>query len=356
MSVPDAVADEAAVEPRAATVSGVAPDAEVSARSMSLGRRLRSPQTLISFAVAFALIFLIFRRLDINFSQVWGNVRASNPWLLALGFAAYYASFPIRAARWTRLLANAEIDREHGYDVPNLLGMSEIYILSWFANCIAPAKLGDAYRGYVFKKCSGASFTKTLGTIFAERLLDVVALAVLLIASGLLAFHGNVPDSLRWWYAAGIALAVIGVMGVIALAAFGNRIGRLMPARVRPYYERLQQGLVMSFKRGHTTGIVVTTVAIWLLEGVRVWAVATALGVDLAAAGSLFVALLASLLTTFPITPAGLGAVESGTILALKLFDASADKAASVALVDRAIAYWSVILIGGTLYLFSKRK
>ena len=71
---------------------------------------------------------------------------------------------------------------------------------------------------------------------------------------------------------------------------------------------------------------------------------------------AVFVALLASLLTTFPVTPAGLGAVESGTILALKLFDATANKAASVALVDRAIAYWSVILIGGLVYLFSKRK
>lgn len=356
MSIPDALADDAPSEPRVAPATTESIDVDVSERSMSLGRRLRSPQTLISFGIAFALIFVIFRRLDINFADVWRNVRASNPWLLGLGFGAYYASFPIRAARWRRLLANAKIDRDHGFNVPGIVAMSEIYILSWFANCVVPAKLGDAYRGYLLKKHSGASFSRTLGTIFAERLLDVVALAILMMVSGLVAFHGTVPASLRWWYAAGGMLAGVGVAGVVGLAAFGPGIGRVMPLRARPYFERLQQGVVTSFARGRFPGIIATTISIWLLEGLRVWAVAHALGIDLSISASIFVALLASLLTTFPVTPAGLGAVESGTILALKLFDVIATKAASVALVDRSIAYWSVILIGGIVYLFSKRK
>lgn len=356
MSIPDTVVDDGTPDIRAGAPQVDVLEPDVSERSMSLGRRLRSPQTLVSFAIAFALIFLIFRRLDINFSAVWANVRQANPWLLALGFLAYYVSFPIRAVRWTALLANAKIDHKHGYAVPGIRGMSEIYVLSWFVNCVVPAKLGDAYRGYLLKKHAGPSFSKTLGTIFAERLLDVVALAILMMLSGLVAFHGTVPESLRFWYAAGGALAVVGVAGVVGLAMFGHGIGRVLPTRARPYFERLQQGVVTSFARGRFATLIATTGAIWVLEGVRVWAVANALGIEISVPACLFVALLASLLTTFPVTPAGLGAVESGTILALKLFSVTADKAASVALVDRAIAYWSVIVIGGVLYLFSKRK
>jgi len=356
MSAQETVAAEMPGDARHAVVDPVVIEPEVSTRSMSVGRRMRSPQTLISFALAFAFIFVVFRKLNINFSDVWSNIRNANPWFLLLSFLVYYASFPVRAARWTRLLANAKISREEGYDVPGIVGMSEIYILSWFANCIAPAKLGDAYRGYLLKKNSGASFTRSLGTIFAERLLDVVALGILLVVSGLVAFHGTVPENLRWWFIAGIVLAALGVVGVLGLALFGHGIGRLVPARARPHYERLQEGLVTSFARGHTVGIVVTTAAIWLMEGIRVWAVAHALHVGLSAEASIFVALLASLLTTFPVTPAGLGAVESGSIVALGALGIAKGEAASIAVVDRLVAYWSVILIGGALYLASKRK
>jgi glycosyltransferase 2 family protein len=334
------------------------PDVDAPERDISLGRRIRSPQTLISFVIAIALIAFIFLRLDINFSEVWQQARHANPWLLALGFAAYYGSFPLRAARWRRLLSNAQIDKEHGFDVPGVRGLSEIYVLSWFANCVVPAKLGDAYRGYLLKKHAGTSFTRTLGTILAERLLDVVALVVMMILAGLVAFHGTVPASLRVWFIAGGALAVVGVLGLVGLIVFGHHVERFLPLRVRPHYLRLHEGIVSSFARGRFFEISALTVIVWILEGARVFAVAHALHVPLSVEASVFVSLLASLITTFPITPAGLGAVEGGMITALSVatFHVTSSQAAAIALIDRGIAYWSVILVGGLLYLVTKRK
>jgi uncharacterized protein (TIRG00374 family) len=68
------------------------------------------------------------------------------------------------------------------------------------------------------------------------------------------------------------------------------------------------------------------------------------------------VALLASLLTTVPFTPAGLGFVEGGTVAALQLFKIAPVSATAVALLDRTVASYSVIVIGGLLYLVTKRK
>jgi glycosyltransferase 2 family protein len=334
----------------------VVADSGPSERSMSLGERMRSPQTIASFVVAFAIILLVFWRLDIDFADVWSQMRNADPLYLAIALVAYYGSFPLRALRWRYLLANAKISRKDGFNVPGIVGLSEIYILGWFANCVVPAKLGDAYRGYLLKKHSGASFSRTLGTIFAERLLDVVALVGLMVLSGLLVFHGTVPSGLQWWFVAGAALVVIGLGGLLTLMTASHRIEARLPERFQPYYNRLSDGIVSSFSRHGFLKVAGLTIIIWALEGARVYAGAHALGIDLSLSQSIFIALLASLLTTFPFTPAGMGVVEGGTVFALRLFDVTAASATAAALLDRTIASYSVVLIGGLLYFITKRK
>ncbi len=325
-------------------------------RPPSIGDRLRSPQTIISFVIAFALIYFIFTQLNINVGDVWAQIRNANPLYLALAFAAYYGSFPFRAARWRRLLSNAGISEGDGHDVPNIRGLTEIYLLGWFANCVVPAKLGDAYRGYLLKKNAGPSFSRTLGTIFAERLLDVVALVVIMMLSALFVFHGSVPASLRPWFVVGAVLVVLGIGGLATLMTAGHHLQRLVPRRFRHNYLTLAEGIVTSFSRTGFVTVSALTLLVWILEGVRVYFGAQAIGVDLSFSAAIFVALLASLLTTIPFTPAGMGFVEGGTVLAVKLFGVTAAQATAVAIVDRAVASYSVVLIGGLLYLVTKRK
>jgi uncharacterized protein (TIRG00374 family) len=355
MSYEGAIADEKPVQSTQASEQ-VVEERGPSDRSISLGERMRSPQTIASFAVAFAIILFVFWRLDINFSDVWLQIRNANPLYLLLAFAAYYGSFPIRALRWQLILQNANISRRDGYAVPGIVGLSEIYVLGWFANCVVPAKLGDAYRGYLLKKNAGPSFSKTLGTIFAERLLDVVALVGLMVLSGLFVFHGTIPSGLTWWFVAGAALVVIGVSGLVLLMTVSHRIEARLPERIQPYYNRLSDGIVSSFSRQGFFKVAGLTTIIWALEGARVYAGAHALGIDLSLTQSIFIALLASLLTTFPFTPAGMGVVEGGTVFALRLFDVTAASATAAALLDRTVASYSVVVIGGLLYLFTKRK
>jgi len=71
-----------------------------------------------------------------------------------------------------------------------------------------------------------------------------------------------------------------------------------------------------------------------------------ALGSDLPLVVVVFVALCSSLLTTLPITPAGLGAVEVSIIGILGLYGVSRDFAAAIALLDRIISYWNIIPLG----------
>jgi glycosyltransferase 2 family protein len=337
-------------------VSDASTGGEEPERPISLGERLRSPQTIVSFIVALGIIYFIFQQLDLNFRDVWRSIRSAQPIYLALAFIAYYGSFPLRAARWRILLTNAGITRQAGYSIPGTRGLSEIYILSWFANCVIPAKLGDAYRGYLLKKNAGPSFSRTLGTIFAERLLDIVALVTLMVLSGLFVFHGTVPASLRWWFGAGAALVVLGLGGFFVVLTMSHRIQTIVPLRFHGQFQRLSEGIVMSFSRTGFVRLASLTTVVWGLEGLRVYCAANALGAGLSVPASIFIALLASLLTTFPLTPAGFGVVEGGTVLALKLFGIGATTATAIAFIDRGVASYSVVVLGGLLYLVSKRK
>ena len=56
------------------------------------------------------------------------------------------------------------------------------------------------------------------------------------------------------------------------------------------------------------------------------------------------------MLTTIPLTPGGLGVIEPG-IAGLLMWQLAAEDAVSVTLLERAISYISVLIVGGLLFL-----
>lgn len=323
---------------------------------VSLVQRVKSPRTVISFLLAAAFIFFVFRNLDVDIHEIASNIAEGNPYWIALAFAVYYGAFPVRAWRWRALMQNAGIYDGSNPEPYRIHNLSEIFVLSWFANCLVPAKLGDAYRGYLMRERASVSFASTLGTIVAERFIDVIALVTLMITAALLTFHGNVPEDVQLPLGGGAVLVLLGAFGLAFVIRYPNLIRRYVPERFASPFDRLKGGVVSSFSRTGWIPVTSATAIIWATEGIRVYCVAAAFGVGLSPAESLFVALLASLLTVVPLTPAGLGVVESGTIIALKLLDVSDTDAATIAIVDRVVAYWSVIVVGAILTIIVRRR
>ncbi len=98
---------------------------------------------------------------------------------------------------------------------------------------------------------------------------------------------------------------------------------------------------------------------IWLTEGIRLFFVVQALGfagVSMGLSGAIFVALIGSLLTAVPLSPAGLGIVEAGVIGVLTVaYGVSLPEATAIALLDRVISVFSVIVFGSIAYALSKK-
>ncbi|MBA2518797.1 MAG: flippase-like domain-containing protein [Chloroflexia bacterium] len=341
------------VSPLSADTDAGPTDAEI--QPGSLRARFLRPRTFISFAVALAILIFFARRLDVDPAAIWQQVRRANPWLYAAAFIVWYGIFVVRAVRWKVMLVRAGIDRAHGYPVPGIPGIVEMLLLSWFANCIVPAKLGDAYRSYLLKRETRSSFSTGMGTIVAERLTDLVVLFVMMTTAGIVVFSGRLPVEARQSFVLGAGLMIVAGIGLAGMWFSRGWLERFLPARFRDHYARLHTAIFQCLRRpGLFLGI---GVVVWLMEGMRLWLVAASLQAGLPPATALFIALMGSLLTTLPVTPAGLGVVELGTgAVLIQVVGMDPTLAASVIVLDRVIGYWSLVAIGLVVVAWRARR
>ena len=281
-----------------------------------LGQRMFRLRNVASFLLALVVLYLVYRQLlGLDWKEVWTNIQGANVWLFVLTFAIFYCSFPVRALRWKVLLANVGFSHAPDRPMPTTFGLTRIMYLAWFVNCVTIARLGDAYRAYLLKKTSRVSFGITLGTVLAERLLDLLVMAAMMGAGVLVVFHGSLPTEATQALAAGLILSVIGVVGLLSMRRFRWAFERVLPKRLHAHYARLEHGIVDSLHR--LPLLVAYSVAGWILEGLTLYAVLAAVGASASLAGALVVALAASLLTVVPFTPSGLGFAEAGLVVML---------------------------------------
>ena len=327
------------------------------AEQMSIVRRMRQPRALLSILVPLLIIIVA---VALNWDQmktVPGEIAGANLLFLSLAFLSYYAGFPLRGWRWTKLLKGA------GYKIKVRDG-TEIIFISWLVNCVVPAKLGDLYRAYLLKLDSPVSATKTLGTVFMERILDLIAIAALGIAAGYWRFRDHLntlPQTVQVIFAMGVIVVVILIVAMVAMRSFGRRVVGVLPLpeRVVELYLRFEEGVFGSVGLRGLPLLGALTILIWASEALRLYLVVRALGfsdVDLGFSGAMFVALIGSLLTAIPFTPAGLGIVEGGMLAVLTtVFKASNTHAAAIILVDRAISVFTVVVLGAIAYVLSSK-
>jgi uncharacterized protein (TIRG00374 family) len=331
---------------------GAAPEDNAVNGSM-FDQRLFSLRNVASILLALVVLYLAYQELlALDWHETWASMRGANMGLFALAFAIFYCSFVVRALRWETLLANVGYDRAAVHRMPSPLGLTRIMYLGCFANCLALARLGDAYRGYLLKKIAGVSFVVTLGTVLAERLLDTFVLAMIMGAGLLVVFHGSLPMEVTPALAAGLILTAVGVLGLLSMRRLRGAAERVLPKRLHAHYARLEHGVVGSFRR--LPLLVAYSVIGWLIEGATLYVTAAAVGVPVSVAGALVVALAAALLTTVPITPAGLGFTEGGMIIMLQWLGLDAYTASAVTLLFRVTNYWSIVVFGLAIYVLSR--
>jgi uncharacterized protein (TIRG00374 family) len=333
-----------------------ADEPEVEREQLSLTRRLRQPRTIISLVLPIVLLALFVKSLPgFHLEELPDKILAANPWLLLAAFTIFYLGFPLRGYRWATLV------RRSGFRL-GIKDATEIIFLSWLVNCLVPAKLGDVYRAYLLKINSPVSLSRTFGTVFIERVLDLFAIVVLGLAAGFVSFRSGLPADVQIVFAIGVVFVLLLAGGLLSMRNFGRRIiTRLpLPHRVLEFYDRFEEGVFASIGLSALPRLVIVTGLIWATEAMRLYLVIQAFGlpnVHLGISGAFFVALSASLLTAVPLTPAGIGFVEGGVVGLLTIvYGVSQTDALAITLVDRAISVLTIIILGSIAYAISGKR
>lgn len=339
-------------------------ETEITRDQLAIGKRLLNWRTIVPLVIVVIALVIFARQANINPQSTWSAIRSANIFLLLISFLIYYVSFPIRTLRWRLLLQNVGYKKSNGIHLPKFLKLLEILYISWFANVIVPAKLGDLYRAYLLRQETGLSATRSFGTVLAERLLDLIILLLLFISAIIVSLHENLPPQLHVGLIVTLVLVAAGIIGLFMLRTLHVHITKLIPKRFLAQYNHFQQGTLGSFR--HIPTLTVLSVCVWICEAFRFFFVALALnlitgGLIHMVAAAFFIGLGEALLTAIPFTGGGVGLVEAGMIAMITLFNPNTlttgkSLAAAAIVLDRTISLLSVLVIGFIVFMIAFGK
>ena len=329
---------------------------EITREQLSLRSRLLNWRTIVPLIVVIVLLVYLAQKAHIDPKQTWSTLKHANLLFFLAAFLIYYASFPLRALRWRILLQNVGFTKENGIHLPPFWKIVEIVYISFFANSIVPAKLGDLYRAYLLRQEIKVSVSRGVGTVLAERLLDLIVLLLLFIPAIIISLHENLPSQLRLALEITLGAVILGIAALFVLRQAREPIAKLVPIRFRGQYYHLQEGMLGSFRR--LPLLASLTIGVWICEALRFFFVALSLSLIPGSfvhilAASVFIGLGEALLTVVPATGGGVGLVEGGMVAMIALFYQGADVAnhtAAAIVLDRIISLVSLLVIGFVVF------
>jgi uncharacterized membrane protein YbhN (UPF0104 family) len=253
-------------------------------------------------------------------------------WSVVLGLSLL--NYLLRFLRWQEYL------RALGHRLP-LLRHATIYF-SGFALTTTPAKAGEAVRS-LYLHPLGVSYAQSLAALFAERTLDLLSMLAL-AGLGVVALGVN----------GGLVLAGAAICGVVVLLIRSPRLHAWvagLPLRghlssLRDRFQPLLRASLALLSLRMLVGACVLGLLSWGAEGVGLYVIAQALGLDVSLELAIGIYALAMLGGAISFIPGGLGGAEAVMGALLVAAGASLPEAVAATLICRAATLWFAILLG----------
>ncbi|AIJ04907.1 hypothetical protein JH146_0056 [Methanocaldococcus bathoardescens] len=306
---------------------------------MDLKNQILNKRMVVSFIVSFGIILYIFSKINLN--KLILILRNANVLYYFFAFAMFYLSILIKSYRWRIFLKNTDIDLK-------LKNAFVIYYLSMFINSLVPAKLGDIYRGYLLKKKTNKSISLGFGTVFIERVFDLVAMISLLFISAYLSFKSDIPEEVSYSIKWGVVIILFLILLIFGFLVVNSKIN-LKNDKINRILMNFEKGL-RAVKWNSLPLLITLSFVGWFIEGLTIYFIFLALNLNLEILFGVFSDLASSLLTAIPITPSGLGIVEYALIYILKLKNIDENNAFAVLILYRLISYFSIVLFGAIMF------
>jgi len=293
------------------------------------GRRSRSRLSWVGLAISLLALAGV----------VWWASRQDPPELPSTGpeiaamvaaIVLYGLATVVRSERWQRLLVDEGA-------TPRRADTYALTCVGYAGNNLLPARAGDAIRMVLMAPRAASSKRTVIGTLLAERLLDVAVLVAIfvIVGYGLLGEVGADQVEIVLLVVAGLAVAAL--VGYLAVRRNERLMAFLAPiASATLGLRRAHHGLLL-------LGL---TVVIWAIEA-GVWmSAASAVGFDMDPIEGLYIVALASVFSLVPSGPAYAGTQDAAAILGIKALGATGAQAVAYIVMLRFVIVVPITIVG----------
>ncbi len=323
------------------------------------------------FLLAALLLFLAFRGSD--FREIWiAFAEADYRWLLPV-IVVLLGSHVLRAWRWVLFLRALPPEESDGR-APTVRAAFYSLMIGYMVNYAAP-RLGEVARTVNLASRTRMPVSSVLGTVVAERVLDMVMLLVAIASVVILLWErlGIIQEmivtplgSASGWWILGVTVLIV-VVGVLLLATF-RRLIRTRPdiamirwtARLKPAYRSFSDGFATIRRSPQRLLIATLTVSMWFCYALAANIPFVMLSMDVQYALNLIdswsIMVLGSLGVVVP-SPGGTGSYHYITVETLvRLFDVDRSPAASYAFLTHAAQFIIYVITGAICMLLQASR
>jgi uncharacterized protein (TIRG00374 family) len=306
---------------------------------------------LLPFGISAVLLFLVVRSLEDEASQLTAAFGSADWRLIIPAIGLYFIGVWLRSARWGLLLP------EHSVRTATLF---RALVVGFTINNVLPLRMGEVARAYLLARWCRIPYGTTVASLVVERVLDGLALAILLLISltlipappyllvvGVLAAAG---------FLSGALILALAAWRAAALTRLGVLSARRLPPAPGALVERLASNFARSLALVHDPlrlmRLLGLSLLAWCFELGLFFVLLISFGLPASYPLALMVGSTANFATLVPSSPGYVGTFDG--VLINVLHDAAgiaAGQAAAYDVVVHATLFLPVVLVG-TLVLW----
>jgi len=294
---------------------------------------------VVGIASSAFFLWLVFRNADLH--EVWHALKGADLGLVLLAAVVIQGVYIAQGARWREIADVFTLSVRRFYALV-LAGIG--------TNNVLPLRIGDLLRARWLATSADMPTGRALGSVFRDRVCDVIALTVALVVS--------IPSvgGQRWVE----RIAIGGVVLLALLAMIGA--GAVVYSRMRPRErERKERGRLRRLVRDTIDEVaspigrrrIVIALALsflaWGIWAVSAGLVCRSLGISLSPIELVFVTAVVNLGVVIPSSPGFIGTYQWLAVSALAAVGVGTEVAIAFSVLVQAVWYVPTTIVGGVI-------
>lgn len=302
-------------------------------------RNFLNRETILKYL--FAIFILGYLLLISDTAKMAETISSIKLEIYFFGLLLFIATYIPSVLRWELISTNL------GYEVGTVTSF-KIISVSYAVNRVFPGNAGDLVRSKIMEKYEEVeSHPELLGGVAAERFQDVAVLVPLVLISSL----ATSISLLEGYFTLIFVFIPILVTATILLIYQPFKLEKL---RNMPFLGSKISDIVLGYRKSslnHLKSLMALSTLKWVLEVLAFFYFALSIGAGLGVWEAALITSVMTLISSLPITPSGLGAVEAVASGMLVLTGMTYSAALSLIILQRTASIILVVLLGLCVYL-----